>query len=124
MERLQSSRPSVSVRDEGQLRTITDDATVQEILGALEDEYCRAILEVMSTSFRTAQRISDLCEMPISTTYRKLNTLESVGLVETSIRLRRSGHHTKEFSRAFDAVMVSLEEQERTAITIEPTETD
>lgn len=123
MDQLQATRPQVAMHDDSQVVQITDVDEVSSILSALEDEYCRDILEVMTTEYRTAQRISELCEMPISTTYRKLNTLETVGLVETSIRLRRSGHHTKEFARGFDAVTVHLDDPEETSITIDPSET-
>lgn len=123
MEQIQAIRPQLSVHDDNDIRTIADPDSVGAILGALEDEYCRSILEVMTTSFRTAQQISELCDMPISTTYRKLNTLDEVGLVETSIRIRRSGHHTKEFARSFEAVTIDLDDPEQTTIRIDPADT-
>lgn len=118
MEQTQALRPPVSTHQDEPVREVRDDEEVKAILAALEDEYCRDILEVMSTTFRTAQQISEACDMPISTTYRKLNTLAEVDLVETSIRLRRSGHHTKEFSLAFETVTVSLDEPDGTAVAI------
>lgn len=120
MEHSQAVRPPVHAQDPQAVREISDEDEVRAILSALEDEYCRSILETMTATFCTAQQISEHCDMPISTTYRKLNTLAEVGLVDTSIRLRRSGHHTKEYARAFRSVSVDLNDPTGTAVLIEP----
>lgn len=119
METTLPLQPAVATDETPDAHHVTDPAAVDEILTALEDEYCRRMLEAMTAEFQTAQQISERCGMPISTTYRKLNTLTDVGLVDTSIRLRRSGHHTREFAKAFRTVNVLLDGPGGTAVTIE-----
>lgn len=119
MDNLQAYRPSASIGERTQIRTISDTEEVQTILSALEDEFCRNLLEVMTEEYHTAQQYSEDCDMPISTTYRKLNTLEEVGLVDTSIKLRKSGHHTKEFALGFGSIMIELSDPDGTVLKIE-----
>lgn len=119
MNRPRAVRPHVSYQEPTDIREVLSQAEVNAILTALEDEYCRTILESMSGSFSTAQQVSERCDMPISTTYRKLNKLVEVGLVDTSIRLRRSGHHTKEFAKGFQALTVRMDGPEGMFIEID-----
>ncbi len=119
MDQTQAFQPSVSDTDPSNLRIIAEGDHIRSILGALEDDFCRDILEVMSAEYQTAQQFSDACDMPISTTYRKLNTLEDVGLVDTSIRLRKSGHHTKEFALGYRSISVDLDHPDGTVLTLE-----
>lgn len=123
MDETQSMPWYDTAQDASAPNEVTDDQAVCQLLGALEDEYCRQLLEAMTPTFCTAQQISEHCDMPISTTYRKLNTLVEVGLVDTSIRLRRSGHHTKEFAKSFKSVTVRLDGPTGTVVEIEPQET-
>lgn len=112
----QAPRP---VEDLPAVRSVSNEEDIQSILSAMEDEFCRQLLDVMSTEFRTAQQFSEACDMPISTTYRKLNTLVDVGLVDTSISLRKSGHHTKEFALGFRSITMELDHPEGTVLLIE-----
>ena len=120
MEQSQTYQSTSRAQDHATTRQLSEDEAVQSILGALEDPYCRRILEAMTGTFATAQQISQRCDMPISTTYRKLNTLVEVGLLDTSIQLRRSGHHTKEFALGFETVTVVMDEDESTRLDIAP----
>lgn len=99
------------VEEETGPTTLTDDETIQEVLTALEDHNCRRILEATAEETLTASEISDRCDMPLSTTYRKLNTLEDLSLLSSSIRLRTSGRHTQQYARAFDDVTVVIDDE-------------
>jgi DNA-binding transcriptional ArsR family regulator len=98
--------------------TVSDDEGVQRILDAFDDADCRAILEATSTDVLSASEISDACDLPLSTTYRKLDLLTDAGLVEERTRLRRSGKHASEYARLVESVTVSLDEDGRTELQV------
>lgn len=89
---------------------VVDDAAIQTLLDALDDADCRAILDETSDAPLTARTVSDTCDLPLSTTYRKLDLLVDAGLLEERTRVRRSGKHTSEYGRLVDSVFVSLDE--------------
>ncbi|MDE1727251.1 MAG: winged helix-turn-helix transcriptional regulator [Thaumarchaeota archaeon] len=53
-----------------------------EILGILGDEYSRKILAILAKNELNAQEISAKLGIPASTTYRKIKSLESLGLIK------------------------------------------
>ena len=53
-----------------------------EILSILGDEYSRKILSILSKNELNAQNISNVMEIPISTTYRKIKNLENLQLIK------------------------------------------
>ncbi|MFA9517401.1 helix-turn-helix domain-containing protein [Halopenitus sp. H-Gu1] len=93
------------------IRRIDDEKRVQEVLGALDDADCRAILEATSDETLSANEVSEACNLPLSTTYRKLDLLTEAELLEERTRIRRSGKHASEYSRTVEDVVVSLDPQ-------------
>jgi DNA-binding transcriptional ArsR family regulator len=91
--------------------TVTDDASaVRDVLAALDDADCRAVLEATSDDALSATELAEACDLPLSTTYRKLDLLTDTGLVEERTRVRRSGKHLGEYARTVEEVAVSLDE--------------
>jgi DNA-binding transcriptional ArsR family regulator len=82
--------------------TVESRAEVQSLLDALGDADCRAILEATSEEALTAAEVSETVDLPKSTTYRKLETLSELDLLEEGTRIRRSGKHATEFSRRLE----------------------
>jgi DNA-binding transcriptional ArsR family regulator len=82
------------------------------ILTALEDPDCRALLEATTDEALTASELTDRCEVPRSTTYRKLEQLTEAGLLEERVRLSTDGKHASEYRRTFDDVTISLGESD------------
>jgi DNA-binding transcriptional ArsR family regulator len=78
--------------------TVESQAEVQSLLDALGDADCRAILEATSEEALTAAEVSETIDLPKSTTYRKLETLSELDLLEEGTRVRRSGKHATEFN--------------------------
>ena len=78
------------------------------VLSALDDDGCRRILEEVASESLTAPEISSRCDIPQSTTYRKVERLADAGLLEESIRIRSSGKHATEYRKSFDDVTVSV----------------
>lgn len=91
-------------------RELSADAEIESLLGALEDADCRAIIEATSESALSAGELSDACNLPQSTTYRKLDQLTEVGILEEQIRLSKSGQHKSEYTLCIDRISLSVDE--------------
>lgn len=82
---------------------------LQSVLEALTDPDCRAIVSVLSEPM-TAEEISSAADIPLSTTYRKLDILTEAGLLEEGIKIRPNGQHATQYSVGFDEVRIGLSE--------------
>lgn len=82
---------------------------MQAVLDALDDPACRTIIETVDTPM-TASEISDVCDIPLSTTYRKLDLLTEASLLEEQTEIREDGHHTTRYVVAVESVELSLSE--------------
>ncbi|QFU82752.1 winged helix-turn-helix domain-containing protein [Natronorubrum aibiense] len=102
---------------------LTDEEPVdtQAVLAALDDDACRAILEATSEESLTATELSEQCEIPMSTAYRKVEKLTDANLVEERVRINTSGKHATEYRKCFDDVLVSVDGGD---VTIEITKPD
>lgn len=80
----------------------------ESVLAALDDPDCRALLEATTDEALTAQELVDRCDVPRSTTYRKVEQLTEAGLLEEGVRLRKDGKHASEYRCAFEDVTISL----------------
>jgi len=81
---------------------------VEPLLGALEDEDCRAILNATGEEALSASELSEGCDLPLSTTYRKVDMLTDAGLLEERIRLCSSGKHTSEYALCVEDIHLSI----------------
>lgn len=93
-----------------QRRTRATTPDIQSLLGALDDDDCRCILSAVDDDALTAGELSEVCDLPRSTTYRKLDLLAESGLLEERTRIRSSGHHTSEYVRAYDDLVVGFDD--------------
>mgnify|MGYP002338714851 CR=1 FL=1 len=91
-----------------QARRIDAERSIEKLLNVLGDADCRAILDATSDEVLSANEVSETCDLPLSTTYRKLDLLTDSGLLEERTRIRQSGKHASEFYRAVEDVLVSL----------------
>ncbi|MFT4923161.1 MAG: DNA-binding transcriptional ArsR family regulator [Haloarculaceae archaeon] len=82
---------------------------LQEVLDALDDPDCRAIVQVLDEPM-TADEISDESGVPLSTTYRKLDLLTEAALLEEGTEIRPDGQHASQYALAFEEVVISLDE--------------
>ena len=88
-----------------------DPPAVDAVLDALADEAARRIIAALSEP-KTASDLSEECDIPLSTTYRKLETLTDASLLEESTDIRRDGQHTTRYSVSFETVTVSVNQTE------------
>ena len=65
-------------------RKIDEEAQKDAILGIISDKYCRAILETTMDKPKSAMEVSAESKIPISTVYRRLQTLHDNKLLGIS----------------------------------------
>ena len=80
-----------------------------DVLEALADDASQRFIAAL-TEPKTASELSEECDVPLSTTYRKLEKLTDASLLEESTEIRRDGQHTTRYSVAFNDVTVSVDE--------------
>lgn len=102
----------------GQASGVEAEDTVQKILDVLDDVDCRAILDATSDSALSANEVSEACDLPLSTTYRKLELLTDAGLLEERTRICRSGKHPSEYARSVANVVISLDTDGETELRV------
>ncbi|MDL5362309.1 helix-turn-helix domain-containing protein [Halalkalicoccus sp. NIPERK01] len=62
------------------------------VFRALDDRTCREIITELGEP-RTVTEIAERCDIPLSTTYRKVERLDEASLVTQQTEIRRGGHH-------------------------------
>jgi DNA-binding transcriptional ArsR family regulator len=75
----------------------TTEVDVDALLTALQDEKCRAIVEAVEDEALSASELAEECDLPLSTTYRKVDTLTEAALLDERLRLSASGSHESEY---------------------------
>jgi DNA-binding transcriptional ArsR family regulator len=98
--------------------TIQDDPDIQQVLDALDDSDCRAILEATDEDSLSAKELSSRCDLPLSTTYRKIDVLESAGLIAEQTRLSPSGNHASEYERLVEDITMSVDDGAGITLTV------
>lgn len=81
----------------------------QRVLDALKDPDCRRILGVVSGVRLVAKECSQVCDQPLSTVYRKLELLETAGLVERNLRILDNGKRASEYGLGTRSVDIELD---------------
>lgn len=124
----QSPFAAATPRPEGQSSTSTteihSESRVEALLDALNDDDCQAILDATTGRALSASELSETCELPLSTTYRKLDILSDTGLVDERTRIGRSGQHASEYVRLVDDVVVSLTQGGREVTVVQRDDND
>ena len=77
------------------------------VLDLLADGVTRCILAALDEPM-TTQEIADTCEIPRSTAYRKVDRLQTAGLVTDRIRVSPDGRHPTLYSRASPAITLRV----------------
>jgi DNA-binding transcriptional ArsR family regulator len=85
-----------------------DSPSLQMVLDALNDTNCQAILRETEHPM-TANELSDACDIPQSTLYRKLDVLSNASLVRESDQINPSGGRTTYYVRNFSDVTISMD---------------
>lgn len=100
-----------------------DSVSPEVILENLADEDARALIRSMDRP-RNAGELAERSDVPVSTTYRKLERLESATLIDERIDIRDDGRHTSQYRPYFEQVVITLtEDRELDIELVRPTET-
>lgn len=87
-----------------------DECLSDDILSTLGDEPTRRIIETLSEPM-TANELSEACEIPLSTMYRKLDNLTDASLITESTQIRQGGQHTTRYELDFTEIAILLSEE-------------
>ncbi len=98
-----------------------EEPAVDVVFDALSDEDCRAIVENLEEPMTTNQ-ISEVCDLPLSTTYKKIDKLDDATLLEESVQLREDGKHTNTYVVDFEYVKAALTEEHRLSVEVQKPE--
>jgi DNA-binding transcriptional ArsR family regulator len=100
------------------------DADGQRVMDALGDPDCRRVIGAVAETALTANECASVCDIPLSTVYRKLELLETAGLVDETLRVRRDGKHANEYRLRFDSVRVGVGEDGSLVLSVSRDEAD
>lgn len=87
-----------------------DDVDPADVLAAFDDSACRQILAAVDEEALTAQELSETCDIPLSTLYRKIDLLVETTLVDEQLRLDANGRHSREYVRSVVQVEITMNE--------------
>ncbi|WP_254821664.1 winged helix-turn-helix domain-containing protein [Haloglomus halophilum] len=85
------------------------DPPLGDVLTALDDADCRAIIRALDEPL-SAGEVSERCDIPSSTAYRKLDLLTEADLLREATEVRPDGHHTTLYEVDFERVVIALDE--------------
>lgn len=106
---MKPSRRSTAARTDG---APTDElgfeASPDEVLGLLGDAYTQRILREVVDQPRSAGEITARTDISKVTTYRRLNRLEEVGLVESHTVVCPDGYHHAAYRATVTDVVIRL----------------
>jgi DNA-binding transcriptional ArsR family regulator len=87
---------------------VTDDADDAEVLALLDDRYAEAILRAVRDEELSARELSEVCDISVSTVYRRAERLVECGLLAERHVARPDGNHYSMYEARMDEVTVRL----------------
>ncbi len=109
---MSKSEPSRSGRPTGRRggpfesdETTIDAAATLELLS---DDHARRVLDALDEEPLPASDLVERLESSRATVYRRLDSLESAGLVRSSISVQADGHHRRKYRVAVDRVRLGF----------------
>lgn len=95
-----------------------DPPPLQAVLDALDDADCRAVLRE-TTEPMTATELSEACDIPRSTLYRKLDLLSEAELVREQVSINPGGGRSTRYERDFDGVTISMDDDGEFGVSVD-----
>ncbi|WP_121823426.1 winged helix-turn-helix domain-containing protein [Halostella salina] len=83
--------------------------SLQSVLESLADPDCRRILSELDQP-RSFQEVAKRCDLPETSTYRKLESLSAADLIAEGTKVRSDGHHIKTYERDVSGVLVLIDD--------------
>jgi DNA-binding transcriptional ArsR family regulator len=88
------------------------DATPAAVFELLADEYARQILLAADREPKTAKDLSRICDVSLSTVYRRVATLQEHDLVAERSTVDADGSHRKQFETTLEELHLELSDGE------------
>jgi DNA-binding IclR family transcriptional regulator len=95
----------------------------EELLELLDANYTQAILEASRGEPKSASDLAEECGASRPTVYRRLNSLQDAGLVETGMAYDADGHHRTVFEATLESMSVDVGD-EGLSVTVETNPTE
>lgn len=83
---------------------VRDTKSPEDLLELLADSKSRAIIAALAQERRSVSEISDYCDLPLSTSYRRVDTLVENGIIEDTLRINGAGRHEQEYTLRNESV--------------------
>ncbi|ELY49470.1 winged helix-turn-helix domain-containing protein [Natronorubrum sulfidifaciens] len=90
---------------------------LERVVSVLDDADCRAIISVLEEP-KTVPDIADETELPLSTTYRKLDRLTEADLVDEAVGVRQGRHHKSRYVANFDRISISFDDDRKLCVDV------
>ncbi|WP_339106499.1 helix-turn-helix domain-containing protein [Haloterrigena salinisoli] len=87
-----------------------DSPDLEGVAAVLDDADCREIIALLEAP-KTVPEIAEAVDLPLSTTYRKLDRLTDAGLASETVGVREGRHHTSRYVASFDRIGISLDDE-------------
>ena len=86
-----------------------DTPALEHVISVLDDADCREIIAILEEP-KTVPDIADEADLPLSTTYRKLDRLTEAGLVNETVGVRQGRHHKSRYVADFDRIAIDIDD--------------
>ena len=83
---------------------------LERVVAALDDAGCREIIAVLETP-KTVTEIAAAADLPLSTTYRKLDQLTAAGLATEPVDVRKGRHRKSQYVIDFDRITIDFDDE-------------
>lgn len=85
----------------------------QSIISILTNENSKKVLLSLFKSDNSAQELSSILNIPLSTVYRILSSLESEGIIKVNkMILNSDGHHQKIYHTKFNKIIITIDDKD------------
>lgn len=89
-----------------------DEPVPEDVLDLVADDYAREILAQTSRRPMSAAELVEACGVSERTVYRRLEQLQSFGLVREELQIDQHGHHRKRYEAILKSLRVVLDDGE------------
>lgn len=91
---------------------------VEQVFQTLDDQHCREIITQLEEP-KTVAEIAESCDIPLSTTYRKVEQLDEASLISQQTEIREGGHHRARYRLDFVTIFVLLSNDQSIDVEVE-----
>ena len=99
-------------------QVVCADDRIDQLMSALNDKKSRRILSETTQEALSAGEISDRCDIPLSTVYRKLEQLVDAGMLVERVRLSSYPDYTREYLLDVTALTVDIGDESGVSLVV------